>query len=292
MDIIDTPFNTTPKISCLVSHGVGTVIRYYNFSNSLSFPDKCLQLAEAQALGAQGVQIAVVFQQRQNQVADFNELKGAAAGRRAYRHAHDSIGQPAGSAIYFSVDFDASVGEIENEVTPFFKGIIRAFDEESAGSPGYRLGAYGSGLVCRMLSDKGLIDFIWLAMSRGFSGTREALAAGEFHLTQRAPAATLCGLDVDFNDANPAHADFGAFTVSDDTPEHRSIGPSGERHRVVARGGLRLREGPGTQFDIIGGLPFGQIVSVKSVVDGWARVDIEGDGQIDGFASAGLLERV
>lgn len=292
MDIIDTPFNATRKVACLVSHGVGTVIRYYNFSNSLSFPEKCLQLAEAQALGAQGVQIAVVFQQRQNQVADFTELKGRAAGRRAYRHAHDSIGQPAGSAIYFSVDFDASPAEIENEIAPYFKGIKQAFDEESAGSPEYRLGVYGSGLVCRTLSDKGLIDFIWLAMSRGFSGTREALAAGEFHLAQRAPAATLCGLDVDFNDANPAHADFGAFTVADDTREHRSIAPLGERHRVVARGGLRLREGPGTQFDITGGLPFGQIVFVKSIVDGWARVDIEGDGQIDGFASAGLLERV
>jgi len=232
MDIIDTPFNTTAKISCLVSHGVGTVIRYYNFSNSLSFPEKCLQLAEAQALGAHGVQIAVVFQQRQNQVADFTEVKGTAAGRRAYRHAHDNIGQPAGSAIYFAVDFDASPDEIEKAIRPFFKGIKRAFDEESAGATQYRLGVYGSGLVCRMLSDKGLIDFIWLAMSRGFSGTREALAAREFHLAQRAPAATLCGLDVDFNDANPAHTDLGTFTVSDDTPEHRSIGPVGRSARA------------------------------------------------------------
>ena len=95
------------------------------------------------------MQIAVVFQQRQNQVADFTELKGTAAGRRAYRHAHDSIGQPPGSVIYFSVDFDASPDEIDNNITPYFKGIKRAFDEESAGSSEYRLGAYGSGLVCR-----------------------------------------------------------------------------------------------------------------------------------------------
>jgi hypothetical protein len=290
--IIDTPFNTAPKISCLVSHGVVAVIRYYNFSNSLSFREKCLQLAEAQALGSQGVQIAVVFQQRQNQMADFTELKGKAAGRRAYRHAHDSIGQPGGSAIYFAVDFDASPDQIENNIAPYFEGVKRAFDEESEGAPEYRVGAYGSGLVCSTLTNKGLIDFIWLAMSRGFSGTREALTAGEFHLAQRAPAATLCGLGVDFNDPNPARPDFGTFTLSDDTPEHGSIVPVAEQYRVIARGGLRLREGPGTQFDIIGGLPFGQIVFVVSISEGWARVDIEGDGRTDGFASAGFLERV
>ena len=154
MDIIDTPFNTTPKIPCLVSQGVGTVIRYYNFSNSLSFPDKCLQLPEAQALGAQGLRIAVVFQQRQNQVADFSESKGLAAGRRAYRHAHDNIGQPGGSAIYFSVDFDAPRSQITNNVVPYFEGIKRAFDDESDGAPEFRLGAYGSGLVCGTLTRK------------------------------------------------------------------------------------------------------------------------------------------
>jgi hypothetical protein len=63
---------------------------------------------KAQALGAQALRTAVVFQQPQNQVADFSETKGAAAGRRAYRHAHDNIGQPGGSTRYFSVDFDAT----------------------------------------------------------------------------------------------------------------------------------------------------------------------------------------
>jgi Domain of unknown function (DUF1906)/Bacterial SH3 domain len=267
------------------------VIRYYNFSNSLSFPEKCLQLAEAQALGSQGLQIGVVFQQRQNQVADFTELKGEAAGRRAYRYAHDSIGQPSGSAIYFAVDFDASPDQIENNIAPYFEGVKRAFDEESGAAPEYRVGAYGSGLVCSTLTSKGLIDLVWLAMSRGFSGTREALAAGELHLAQSAASATLCGIGVDFNDPNPARADFGTFTLSDDTPEHGLIAPAGERYRVIARGGLRLREGPGSQFDILGGLRFGETVFVVSISEGWARVDIEGDGRIDGFASASFLER-
>src|SRR5262245_14528558 len=250
MAIIDTPFNTTAKIRCLAAQDVRTVIRYYNFSNSMSFPDKCLQLAEAQALALKGMTTAVVFQQRQNQVGDFSEPQGAAAGRRAYRHAQDAIGQPPESAIYFSVDFDATQQQIASHVAPYFEGVKRAFAEESGGVPAYRVGAYGSGLVCAALKNRGLIEFVWLAMSRGFAGTREALQAGEFHLAQRAPAATLCGLDVDFNDANPNRADFGAFTVAADVPEPHPNGSGAERHRVLARAGLRLREGPGTQFDI------------------------------------------
>jgi hypothetical protein len=292
MSIIDTPFNTKSKISCLSSQGVQTVIRYYNFSNSQSFPEKRLELAEAQTLASHGMRIAVVFQQRQNQIADFSESKGLAAGRRAYRHAHDNIGQPAGSGIYFSVDFDASASEIVNNVAPYFKGIKAAFAEESGGRSEYRTGAYGSGLVCTTLTEKGLLDLSWLAMSRGFRGTQEALNAGEFHLAQRAPAATLCGLGVDFNDSNPDRPDFGAFTVDDDVPVNVPVATVGEKHKVVARNGLRLREGPGANFDIIGGLRSGQIVFVVSVADGWARVDLEGDGHIDGFASVGFLERV
>ena len=104
MSTIDTPFNTESRLACLFSQGVRTVIRYYNFSNSQRFPEKRMELAEAQALAAQGMQIAVVFQQRQDQVSDFTELKGVAAGRRAYRYAQDNIGQPADSGIYFAVE--------------------------------------------------------------------------------------------------------------------------------------------------------------------------------------------
>ncbi|HXH09855.1 MAG TPA: glycoside hydrolase domain-containing protein [Alphaproteobacteria bacterium] len=292
MSIIDTPFNTESKIPCLLSQGVQTVIRYYNFSNSRTLPEKRLELAEAQALAAQGIQIAAIFQQRHDRVEDFTASKGLTAGRRAYRHAQDNIGQPAGSGIYFAVDFDASRSELENNITPYFEGVKRAFAEESGGNPEYRIGAYGSGLVCTTLTEKGLIELTWLAMSRGFRGTREALSAGEFHLAQRAPAATLCGLGVDFNDSNPDRPDFGAFTIDDDTARPGPVATVGERHKVMARNGLRLREGPGTQFDIVGGLHPGQIVFVVSISDGWARVDVEGDGQVDGFASADFLERI
>lgn len=292
MSIIDTPFNTVSRIPCLVSQGVTTVIRYYNFSNSLTFPQKRLELAEAQALSAKGIQIAVVFQQRQIDVSDFTQAKGIAAGRQAYHLAQNNIGQPANSGIYFSVDFDASNTQIQSNIIPYFEGVKSAFLEESLGNPEYRVGAYGSGLVCSTLTKKSLIELTWLAMSRGFRGTRDALNAGEFHLAQRAPESTICGLGVDFNEPNPDRPDFGAFTVENDTIGSSPIASTGIRHRVIARNGLRLREGPGTQFEVINSLNPGQFIFVLSTNDGWAQVDVEGDGQIDGFAAAGLLERI
>ena len=213
MSIIDTPSRTTNKISCLKLQGVSTVIRYYNISNSTTFPNKRLEKPEAEALSANQIQIAVVFQQRQDRVGDFSEAKGVTAGGAAFRHARNNIGQPANSGIYFSVDFDASNSEITNNVIPFFKGVRRAFIEEGGGNQEYRVGVYGSGLVSSRLTDAGLIELTWLAMSRGFRGTRDALEAGEFDLAQRAPEAQLCGLNVDFNDPNPARPDFGSFTV-------------------------------------------------------------------------------
>lgn len=297
MSIIDTPSNTEKKIACLKDKGVSTVIRYYNFSNSSAFRDKRLELPEAEALAANGIQIAVVFQQRQNQAGDFSELKGFAAGRTAFRHGQHNIGQPAGSGIYFSVDFDASTSEVNNKIIPYFEGVKRAFTEESGGGdPEYRIGVYGSGRVASLLRQRGLIDLTWLAMSRGFAGTKQALQAGEYNLAQVPPDARLCGLGVDFNDPNPDGRDFGAFTIDVDvvvpTPVPVPLATNGNLHRVIARAGLRLREGPGSEFEIIGGLSFGQVVSVASITNGFAAVDVERDGQLDGFASTAFLEPV
>ena len=214
MSIIDTPVNTTNKLACLKSKDVTTVIRYYNFRNSPQLPEKRLLRPEAQAIAAMGMKIAVVFQQGQNSAPAFSDAQGFKAGIRAFTYARDEIHQPTGSGIYFSVDFDASTAQTNDRIVPFFQGVRRAFSQESAGGPSYRVGVYGSGLVSSILTTKGLIELTWLAMSRRFHGTEDAIRAGKFHLNQLPPEKILCGLDVDFNDPNPARPDFGAFTLA------------------------------------------------------------------------------
>ncbi|TSD88346.1 SH3 domain-containing protein [Mycobacterium sp. KBS0706] len=64
------------------------------------------------------------------------------------------------------------------------------------------------------------------------------------------------------------------------------------RYAVVARDGLRLRGGPGTDFPYSRTLPLGTELTVVSVDPGnpdWVRVDLEGDGLLDGYVFAAFL---
>jgi len=228
MEIIDTPWNTTRYLSCLSEQKVKTIIRYYNRNNSRRLCEKKLTLPEARAISNKGMNIAVVFQQRQNQIADFNYEKGRRAGKEAYDYAKKEIGQPEGSAIYFAVDFDARENQVKNEISRFFEGIRDAF-KAIDGNPKYKVGAYGSGLVCTTLKAKGLSEFTWLSMSRGFHGTRKAIRDHKYDLLQYPPRKickmsnrTICEsyrkfLDVDCNKKNPNVDSFGAFMLHKST---------------------------------------------------------------------------
>ncbi len=61
------------------------------------------------------------------------------------------------------------------------------------------------------------------------------------------------------------------------------------RYRVIARRGLRLREGAGQNFDIMEVLPLNQVVTVLKVEGDWSLVDVEGDGSADGYCFSSYL---
>lgn len=63
------------------------------------------------------------------------------------------------------------------------------------------------------------------------------------------------------------------------------------RYTVTAQNGLHLREGAGITFNINSELQVGQIVYVTSIENGWAQVSINGNGDVDGFASTGFLDK-
>lgn len=65
-----------------------------------------------------------------------------------------------------------------------------------------------------------------------------------------------------------------------------------KQFRVIARSGLNMREGPSTEFDKLEKLPTGKIVHVMDIEGGWAKVDVDGDGLIDGYCHRGYLEKV
>lgn len=141
--VLDTTRDCLNLATCLKQQGYTTLIRYYCRAD---ITWKRMMPKEAVALSRAGLKLAAVYQNRQNQPQDFSEAKGKAAGRDAYDYAENSIFQPAGSAIYFSVDFDPSEAVVKNNVVPFFAGIKKAFKEAAGGgAPDYKIGVYGSG---------------------------------------------------------------------------------------------------------------------------------------------------
>ena len=78
---------------------------------------------------------------------------------------------------------------------------------------------------------------------------------------------------------NPAEGNF------DPAPPVRTSG----RSIVTARGGLWLRRGPGLGFDRARLLDEGTALTVLGFDGEWARVDLEGDGRIDGHVFAAFL---
>ena len=281
MIAIDTPWDTTPFLRSLKEAGVTTIIRYYNHKSSASLPEKCLTLAEAREVPTFGMDIAVTFQQRQNRVGDFSANAGRSAARRALELAQGEIGQPQGSAIFFSVDFDAFRQSELAAVREYFRAVNRVI--EDAGHP-YKIGVYGSGKVLDLLRNEGLAERFWISLSRGWSGYDEFIATGAWHIKQ-VEESRIGRLPVDLNEINSAHADIGAFTI----PHGRPL-PLGDPHEVIARSGLILRGGPSTDFERLGSAPFGTLVFVLEHGPGdWAKVALEGDGQADGYMYGGFL---
>lgn len=72
-----------------------------------------------------------------------------------------------------------------------------------------------------------------------------------------------------------------------------AVAPAPDLYRVIARGGLKLRAGPGLDFPILSAIKTGTVLSVVAFEGGlndWARVDIEGDGLVDGHVHRAFLE--
>jgi hypothetical protein len=282
---IDASTNCAAAAGCFRSNGIEVALRYYSEFHKV----KAMKRPEALALAKAGLRLGVVYQDVQNAAEFFSFSRGLRAGAFAYEYADKEIRQPPGSAIYFAVDFDALAAELKNNVIPFFEGVKQAFDTAGGGRPDYAVGAYGSGATLTALTTAKLATRFWLCGSTGFRDFRTYLNSKKWHFRQFAPDENLCGINVDFNDINPDLPDNGSFQLDTESDEGEPVPGAGEQMRVIARSGLRVRSGPGVQFDAIGLMPFGTIVRAISRNGDWVMVDKNGDGASDGFALGAFL---
>lgn len=198
-------FDTTEDLSSrgqqILDSGYGWCGRYYH---SLSHSTKQkLTRAEALHLSSMGIFLVAVFQNVNNSAGYFSFSQGQSDGVSAFEYAASTIHQPAGSPVYFAVDFDATETDLQVHILPYFRG-VRMWSQE------YHVGVYGSGFVCRRLKELGLVSYTWLAQSSGWSEYHKYRDSKEWNILQ-GMGIKFHGVDVDPDDSN---GNGGGFKVS------------------------------------------------------------------------------
>ncbi len=182
---------------------VDFVARYYRDPGS-RWP--ALTAAEAAMLSAAGKRLVAVWEWHSGRRDYFSNASGYSDGMAAYRQAK-GVGQPAGSAIYFAVDFNANSEDIRGGIDPYFRG-VRAGFQAAAGQapPDYRIGVYGSGAVCGYLKRTRLAEYYWLSNSNAWAGY-DSFSDWNIKQSGGSPAFSFD------HDVNEAWGDYGGFQV-------------------------------------------------------------------------------
>jgi len=188
---------TSSTVPCLQSEGISFVGRYY--SSTTQIEGKKLTPSEAGLLSAAGLQVVAVYEDGPTSYSYFSAERGTADAGGALEQAQ-AIGQPHGSAIYFTVDYNATASDIAANITAYFAAIAAAL------SGTYKVGVYGSGAVCAAITEAGLAQLAWLSQSTGWSGYSQFSAWA----IKQGPEQSICGLN---SDSDVAHGEFGAFHV-------------------------------------------------------------------------------
>jgi peptidoglycan hydrolase-like protein with peptidoglycan-binding domain len=206
---MDAEANCGAFAAQIAAVGMQFVARYYSHGSS-----KNLMPPEAHTLSANGLQIVAVFEDG-DRIDIFTPARGASDAAKALQLA-EGIGQPAGSAIYFAVDFDPLHAQVAGPVTAYFQAVRQVF---AAAPVAYAVGVYGSGLTCRAIRDSGLAKYTWLSGSTGFQESRAFRPQAD--LVQFAPSRTLFGGRLNIDDDVAQSADFGAFRLAQPSPGPR-----------------------------------------------------------------------
>ncbi|MEX0347796.1 MAG: glycoside hydrolase domain-containing protein, partial [Paracoccaceae bacterium] len=235
-----------------------------------------------------GINIGAVFQYNNDRLESITAERGKADAEHALEYAESVIGQPGGSAIYFGVD--GSWNEVSQVagVMAYFTAVRTAFLQ---GGDRYRVGAYGSGLVLGRLLDAGLADLRWLALSRGWPGTREFYNSGRWNLFQFSHHLWFGRNQVDGNIINPMAADIGDFgRKSPAEPQDfaTSYLLKDQLYFSVVRQ-AEVFEKPSHDSKVVKMLTLAHNPIVLQSADGWHAVTLDGTDRIFGYVRSDVL---
>ena len=99
---------------------------------------------EIEVIRAAGLKIFPIFQTYGGEASYFTRSQGSDDAATAVAAAKN-LGFPQGTTIYFAVDYDVLVADMDTHIIPYFCGI-----QDEAGWY-YRIGVYGPRMVCNTL---------------------------------------------------------------------------------------------------------------------------------------------
>jgi hypothetical protein len=123
------PFTKEADLDCLIDNGVTFIGRYYKPKHSDgSISDYVLTRDEALLISGKGLFLVTVYQDSGNDAGHFTYDKGINDCSEAIERAIE-VGQPAGTPIYFAVDYDAAGSSTIDNVKYYFYGVIDKMQE-------------------------------------------------------------------------------------------------------------------------------------------------------------------
>lgn len=200
---IDLPIDARDVSLELKGSRLDFVARYYRDPAS-RWPT--LSTEEARIVSSTGMRLVAVWEFHSHRPDYFSYASGYADAMAAYRQAK-GIGQPAGSAIYFAVDFNAQEPDIRGAVDPYFRGVAAGLRAAAGQMPEYRVGVYGSGAVCDYLKRARLAEYAWLSNSTAWTGYS---SFADWNIRQGKGSAALSFS----HDSNEARGEYGGFQVT------------------------------------------------------------------------------
>lgn len=125
--------------------------------------DKAMTFDELEILLAAGLNVFPIFQTQGNKASYFTADQGNADAITA-KEAAQNFGFPPSATIYFCVDYDVLMADIENNILPYFRNVKKTLGNA------YKIGAYGPRYICTKLSEMNLTTSSFVCdMSTGFT---------------------------------------------------------------------------------------------------------------------------
>lgn len=157
-----TRLNAT-SAKALKEAGITTVGRYLTNAPSGKL-DKKITLEELEVIKSAGLKIFPIFQTYGGNASYFTKYQGRKDAESA-KNAAQLLGFPPKSTIFFAVDYDALMADIDENIIPYFRAINEIIGNR------YKVGVYAPRAVCNKLFSNGLAKYSFVAdMSNGFTG--------------------------------------------------------------------------------------------------------------------------